>query len=556
MEHTSLEEAVRRHVEPGDVVHVVLGHHRWTALARELTRQHWGGDPRFTLVMASLGSLGALFFRGGLLRRVVTAYSGDSFPTYTPNPVFQQAYASGAVEVEHWSFLTLAQRLEAAARGLPATVTASARDSGLAGNGGDARVATPFGEVGLVAPLAPDVALLHAVAADRDGNVLVAPPSLEGVYGAFAARRGALVTVERVVDDLRPWAAHVRIPAHRVLAVVEAPYGAHPGGVYAPGLPVTPYGEDLDFWVAAKAAARGDLDAFAREWCLEPSTHDEYLARLGNDRLALLRERADPDSWRADAAAWPVDETAPATPWETAAALAVRELEARITATRADAVLAGAGVANLAAWVAVARARAAGQAVHLIAELGLWDYTPTPADPFIFNHRSFPTATMLSDASTVLGLFIAGPGTRSLACLGTAQVDRNGDLNSTAFADGAVLVGSGGGNDVASAADEVVVVTLLRPQRTPERVPYVTGPGDRVQTVVTDLGVLRRLDGVLRLAAVPDGPGDLATRGRAAVAACGWPLDVVPELAELPAVARSEAIALRAYDPRGYFLGD
>ena len=78
---------------------------------------------------------------------------------------------------------------------------------------------------------------------------------------------------------------------------------------------------------------------------------------------------------------------------------------------RADAVLAGAGVANLAAWVAVARARAAGQPVCLTAELGLWDYTPTPADPYIFNHRVFPGTTLLADASTVLGMVVGGPGT-------------------------------------------------------------------------------------------------------------------------------------------------
>ena len=68
--------------------------------------------------MLSLSSLGALFFRGGLVDKVVTAYSGDSFPTYTPNPIFQKAYKDGEVEVEHWSILTYLQRLEAAARGL------------------------------------------------------------------------------------------------------------------------------------------------------------------------------------------------------------------------------------------------------------------------------------------------------------------------------------------------------------------------------------------------------------------------------------------------------
>ena len=74
----------------------------------------------------------------------------------------------------------------------------------------------------------PDVALLHAPVADRAGNVALHPPLLEGVWGALAARRGAIVTVERVVDDLRPWSHLVRIPAHRVLAVVRGADGRAP----------------------------------------------------------------------------------------------------------------------------------------------------------------------------------------------------------------------------------------------------------------------------------------------------------------------------------------
>src|SRR5438874_6769991 len=132
--HTTLGDAVSANVRPGDTVLLTVGHTRWTAAARELVRQTWGSDPRFTLVMLSLSSLGALFFRGGLVRKVVTAYSGDSFPTYSPNPIFQQAYKSGRVEVEHWSILTFQQRLEAAARGLPAMVTGSLRHSSMAEN--------------------------------------------------------------------------------------------------------------------------------------------------------------------------------------------------------------------------------------------------------------------------------------------------------------------------------------------------------------------------------------------------------------------------------------
>jgi acyl CoA:acetate/3-ketoacid CoA transferase alpha subunit/acyl CoA:acetate/3-ketoacid CoA transferase beta subunit len=549
-EHVSLSDAVERHVRPGDTVAVAMGHHRWTAAARELARQHWRSDPGFTLVMPSLGSLGALFVHGGLVRRVVTAYSGDAFPTYSPNPAFQRAYESGAVEPEHWSFLTLIRRLEAAGLGLPAMPVHPLGRSAIATNSAYDEIDIDGQRVGMVRALAPDVTLLHAVAADHAGNVAIAPPALDGVAAAFAAKRGCVVTTERVIEDLSSYAALTRIPAHRVLAIAETPFGAHPGGCYAGAFGLHGYAEDVDVWIEARNAARGDLDAWAKQWCLD----DDYLARVGSDRLAWLRMRLDPESWRDDESAHPVDETAPATAWETAAAYAARELQQRIDATNADAVLAGAGVANIAAWVAVANARASGSAVQLTAELGLWGYEPTPADPTIFNFRAFPSASMLTDAVTVLGTLVGGPGTRTLGCMGAAQVDIRGDLNSTQLANGRFLVGAGGGTDVAVGADEVLVVTLLRPERTPAEVGYVTAPGDGVQAVVTDLGVLRRRDRQLQLAAVAAGEGSKDDRTRAAVNACGWDLEVDRRVDDLTPVTTDEVLALRRYDPRGWFL--
>ncbi len=581
-DHLSLADAVERHVRPGDHLHVMVGHTRWTAAAREVVRQWWDRDPRFTLAMVSLGSLGALFFEGGLVERVVTAYSGDSFPTYTPNPVFQRAYTTGAVAVEHWSILTFAQRLEAAARGLPAVVTGSLVGSSMADNDGFATVASPFTDgpddhIGLVAPLVPDVCLLHGAVADRAGNVVVAEPMLEGVWGAWAARRGVVATVDAVVEDLggHPMASEpapaapgrsdgighagllaprVRIPAHRVLAVVEAPLGAHPGGLFAPGLPVHSYGEDIPFWSEARRAARTGLRAWAKEWVLRPDTHDGYLAQLGAERVRALLARADPRSWQADAAAHPVDEASAPSPWEVAAVHAVDEVQRLIDEHRADAVLAGAGVANLAAWVAVAEARGRGRPVVLTAELGLWGYEPTPADPYIFNHRAFPSASMLTDAHTVLGMVIGGAGTTVIGCLGAAQVDRDGNLNSTLVPGGPFFVGSGGANDVASRAAACAVVCVARPDRLVERLGYVTSPGRRVASVVTDLGVLRRLDGRLRVAAVAAGDAPLADRVAALRSACGFPVDVVPSVEELPPPSPARVLALRRFDVERLFL--
>jgi acyl CoA:acetate/3-ketoacid CoA transferase alpha subunit/acyl CoA:acetate/3-ketoacid CoA transferase beta subunit len=553
-ERVSLAEAIERHIRPGDTIHVMLGHSRWTAAAREVVRHFWGTDPGFTLVMVSLGSLGALFFRGGLVRRVVTAYSGDSFPTYTPNPVFQQGYESGQVEVEHWSILTFAQRLEAAARGLPAVVTGSILGSSMEENSAYARVSTPFGEVGLVAPLVPDVTLLHAALGDREGNLAMSEPLLEGVHGAWASRRGVIATVERVVDSIEGMGHRVRVPAHRVLAVVEARFGAHPGGLYAPGLPVDSYGEDIPFWAQAKRACRGDLDAWARTYVLEPSTHEDYLRLLGTERLDRLRRRADPDSWKEDAAGHPVAESEPVSSWEEAAAFAAREVTRVALEQKADAVLAGAGVANLAAWVGVDNARSAGSRLLLTAELGMLGYTPTPADPYIFNQRVFPGTPLLGDASTVLGMVVGGPGTKTVGCLGAAEVDREGNLNSTMVPGGPFLVGSGGANDVASRAEACVVVTLARPRRLVERVGYVTSPGRNVVSVVTDLGVLRRLDGALRIAAVPSGEGSLESRVRKLSASCGFEPEVARAPEEIEPASMTEVMALRRYDPERLFL--
>jgi acyl CoA:acetate/3-ketoacid CoA transferase beta subunit len=151
-------------------------------------------------------------------------------------------------------------------------------------------------------------------------------------------------------------------------------------------------------------------------------------------------------------------------------------------------------------------------------------------------------------------MVIGGPGTRTVGCLGAAEVDRAGRLNSTELAGGRFLVGSGGANDVASRAEACVVVTLARPERLPESVAYVTSPGHRVVSVVTDKGVLRRQDGTLRVAAVPSGEGTVADRVRALVESCGYEPEVAHTLEELAPLQLNEVTALRSFDRQRLFL--
>jgi hypothetical protein len=122
------------------------------------------------------------------------------------------------------------------------------------------------------------------------------------------------------------------------------------------------------------------------------------------------------------------------------------------------------------------------------------------------------------------------------------------------LAGGRFLVGSGGANDVASRANACVVVTMARPERLPASVAYVTSPGHQVVSVVTDKGVLRRTDGVLRVAAVPSGDGTIAQRTRDFIAAFGYEPEVARHVDELSPVSSSEVSALREFDRQRLFL--
>ena len=120
-------------------------------------------------------------------------------------------------------------------------------------------VVCPFtGETLTAVPaMRPDVAIIHAQRADRDGNVLI-----EGIVGvqkeAVLAAKTVIVTVEEICDRLEPVANSVILPSWVLAAVVHAPRGALPS--YAHGY----YTRDNDFYREWDTIAR-DRDRF-KEW--------------------------------------------------------------------------------------------------------------------------------------------------------------------------------------------------------------------------------------------------------------------------------------------------
>lgn len=121
----------------------------------------------------------------------------------------------------------------------------------------------------------PDVTILHAQRADRQGNV-----ALHGIVGAqreaALAARTLLVTVEEIVDALPPAMNSIVLPHWVVGAVAHCPGGAYPA--YAQGF----YGRDNAFYQRWDAISRDrqDFRAWMESHVLGSADHRGFLSGL------------------------------------------------------------------------------------------------------------------------------------------------------------------------------------------------------------------------------------------------------------------------------------
>jgi glutaconate CoA-transferase subunit B len=138
------------------------------------------------------------------------------------------------------------------------------------------------------------------------------------------------------------------------------------------------------------------------------------------------------------------------------------------------------------------------------------------------------------------------PGRVDVGFLGAAELDRRGDINTTVIGtyDHPIvrLPGAGGAPEIAASCGRVLVVMRQSTRAFVERVGFRTSLGDRVSTVITDIGVLDRdADrGELVLTALhPGATGDDAR------AATGWELAVADDVAATAPPTRDELAVLR-----------
>lgn len=143
-----------------------------------------------------------------------------------PMPCLKRAIEGGSIDWQEHDGYRIVQRLRAAAMGVPFLPVPDVDASAVARRSPPPSVTDPFtGEpVPVEAAFHPDVALIHARAADARGNLWIEDPTTDLPIAGAAHR--ILATVEERVHRI-PAAT---IPGFMVDVVVEEPFGAYPTG--------------------------------------------------------------------------------------------------------------------------------------------------------------------------------------------------------------------------------------------------------------------------------------------------------------------------------------
>ena len=286
----SMHDAIAALVHDGDTVAIEGFTHLISfAAGHEIIRQ---GRRDLTLARMTPDLIYDQMVAAGVARKLIFSWLGN--PGVGGHNAIRRRVEGPAptLELEEYSHFGMVARYTAGAANLPFFPLRSYFESDLpTANPLIRPIQSPYGDdlVYAVPPLRPDVTIVHAQRADAHGNTQV-----WGLLGcqkeaAFAAER-VIVVVEELVEEsvIRADPNRTIIPGLIVDAVVVEPWGAHPS--YVQGA----YDRDNHFYRHWDPISRDEAatQAWLREWVFGVADRAEYLARLGEERIAALRPSA------------------------------------------------------------------------------------------------------------------------------------------------------------------------------------------------------------------------------------------------------------------------
>ncbi len=289
----SMAEAIAEFVHDGDAL-AIEGFTAFICFAagHEVMRQ---GRRELCLIRMTPDALYDQMVAAGVASKLIFSYLGN--PGVGPLHCIRRAIEDGVprpLEIEEYSHGGMVARYQAGAARLPFFPLRSYVGTDLPRvNPGIRFVEDPYGtgDIAVVPPLRPDVAVIHAQRADADGNT-----HLWGLVGvqkevAFAAEK-VIVVVEELVEAsvIRSDPNRSLIPGLVVDAVVVEPFGAHPS--YVQGY----YDRDNAFYLEWDRVSREAeaTAAWLQEWVYGVKDREQYLSKLGPAALDRLRPEPRP----------------------------------------------------------------------------------------------------------------------------------------------------------------------------------------------------------------------------------------------------------------------
>lgn len=225
----SLDAAVREYIKNGDTVAMEgFTHLIPFAAGHEVIRQ---GIKDLTLIRMTPDLIYDQLIGAGCAKKLIFSWGGN--PGVGSLHRLRDAVERGwpnKLEILEHSHAAMACAYEAGAAGLPLALLRGYVGSDLPKVNDEIKfIQCPFtGErLAAVPSIRPDVAVVHAQRADREGNVLI-----EGIIGiqketVLAAKR-SVVTVEEIVDDLEAGVNACVIPSWAITAIAEVQGGSKP----------------------------------------------------------------------------------------------------------------------------------------------------------------------------------------------------------------------------------------------------------------------------------------------------------------------------------------